>query len=81
MPRYEIAGCATEVFKLSDIQTALRKSGARNVRSRCAYGWPNQPHVATFSAADDKDASRIADLARDKMNRPGSLPAFIAHPY
>ena len=78
--RYEITGCATDVFPLEDIQNALRSVGARNVRHRNAYGWWNQPSVATFRADSDAEAERIADAARATL-RPGTLPVLLPYSY
>lgn len=80
MARYEITGCATDVFSLADIQTALRAVGAKRVNRRHAFGWSNQPHVATFAAAAETEARRLADAAREQL-RPGSLPALLPYRY
>ncbi len=81
MARYEITGCATDVFSLAEIQEALRKAGAKNVRSRYAFGWSNQPHVATFSATNQSSADKICEAARKLFLRRGSLPALLAWEY
>lgn len=64
MARFEITGTATDVFTLDQIQQALRQAGARKVRSRNAFGWRNQPHVATFEAAHSMQAEAFANDAR-----------------
>lgn len=81
MPRFEITGRANDVFNLSDIQDALRKSGAINVRSRYAFGWSNQPHVATFSANDLRQARTICDNARALLVSDGDFPSLIPYAY
>ena len=80
MEMHEAIGCATDVFALVDIQEALRRAGAKNVRARRAFGWSNQPRVATYSAESESAARRIADRARETL-RPGSLPALIPYRY
>ena len=79
--RYEITGCATDVFALTAIQGALRKVGAVRVSARCAFGWSNQPRVATFSAADDRAARDVCEQARATLNHPSSLPSLLPHAY
>lgn len=81
MPRYEITGTATDVFPLARIQEALRKAGASRVNARCAFGWSNQPRVATFAAADEGEAKRLCDAARATLNHPSSLPSLHPHSY
>lgn len=81
MTRFEITGRANDVFPLADIQNALRKSGAINVRSRCAFGWSNQPHVATFSANDLRQARTICDDARALLAPDGGVPSLIPYAY
>ena len=78
--RFEITGCATDVFSLADIQNALRESGAIRVSSRHAFGWRNQPQVATFAAVNENAAKIICDAARKRL-RYGSLPALIPTQY
>lgn len=79
--RYEITGCATDVFNLDRVQAALRLVGASRVSARRAFGWGNQPRVATFAAADDHAARDICDRARETLNHPSSLPALLPHAY
>lgn len=81
MQRFEITGTATDVFPLESVQTALRAVGASRVNARRAFGWSNQPPVATFAATDDASAKRICDAARERLNHPSSLPALIPHSY
>ena len=81
MARFEITGCATDVFACSDIQIALRKAGAKRVGKRHAFGWSNQPMVATFTAESEREARKIAECARDLLGRPGSLPALLPFEY
>lgn len=81
MTRFEITGRANDVFELADIQDALRKSGAINVRSRPAFGWPNQPHVATFSAETWRQARTICDNVRALLPRDGDFPSLIPYEY
>lgn len=78
MRRYEITGTATDVFSLETVQGALRKVGAARVSARCAFGWSNQPRVATFAAPDDDAARDLCQRARDTLNHPSSLPSL--HP-
>lgn len=78
--RYEITGTATDLYSLETIQTALKKVGACRVRARCAFGWSNQPRVATFFAKDDATARKFADAARATVDGR-SLPSFIPHSY
>ena len=70
MARYEITGCATDIYSLGEIQDALRQAGAVKVSARKAFGWSNQPHVATFAASSDDQAKRLCDAAR-KVLGPG----------
>lgn len=81
MKRFEITGTATDVFSLADIQSALRKSGAINVRARNAFGQSNQPKVATFSAETQNYADKIASDARELLPLDGFLPALLAWEY
>lgn len=80
MPRFEITGTATDVFTRHQIMTALRESGAPFVRSRRAFGWRNQPRVATFAASNEREAKAICDRARERLG-PGSLPSLIPQAY
>ncbi len=80
MPRYEITGSATDHFTLKQIQTALIDAGAVRVKARNAFGWANQPKVATFAAATSDEASRITDAARALLG-PGSLPVLLPYRY
>ncbi len=80
MARYEITGCATDVFTLAEIQQALRDVGAERVNARYAFGWRNQPRVATFAADNLAMAKFIADNARNLL-RPGSLPSLLPTEY
>lgn len=81
MPRFEITGTSTDVFPLDKVQAALREVGAERVSARRAFGWSNQPHVATFAAPDDASARRICAAARERLNHPWSLPSLIPHSY
>jgi hypothetical protein len=79
--RYEITGCATNVFTLEQIQSAVRQAGGAKVRSRRAFGWGNQPHVCTFAASNDALARQIASAARRFLpDEPRSL-SLIEHAY
>lgn len=79
MPRYEVTGCAMDVFALADIQTALRGAGAEQVSARRAYGGSSR-RAATFRAATDDEATRLCDAARATL-RPGSLPGLLPYRY
>lgn len=81
MQRYEITGTATDVFPLAKVQAALRAVGAKRVNARCAYGWSNQPRVATFAAPDDASAKRLCEAARERLDHPSSLPALRPFAY
>ena len=63
MSRYEVTGGNGRNASLPEIQSALRKAGAHNVRARNAYGWSNQPKVATFNAVSDADATALCNDA------------------
>lgn len=82
MARYEITGTATDVFSLAEITQAITTAGAKRVNQRHAFGWGNQPLVATFRAEDGQEAKRICDAARATM-RPdlGSLPSLLPWKY
>lgn len=79
--RYEITGTATDVFPVAAVQAALRTAGAKRVNARCAFGWRNQPRVATFAAADDDAARDVCERARETLNHPSSLPGLHPYPY
>lgn len=81
MPRYEITGTATDVFTLEQIQGALSKVLARKINRRRAFGWSNQPHVATFEAANQQEADTVARQARKELPDPNSFPALLAWEY
>lgn len=78
MPRFEITGTATDTFTLEQIQAAITAEGAERVNARNAFGWSNQPKVATFAAACEAEAKRICDKARERLG-PGCWPSL--HPY
>lgn len=78
--RYEITGTATDKWTLLEIQDAIKMAGATDVSARRAFGWNNQPHVATFSAASDGDAMAICEKAREYIG-PGTIPILIPYPY
>ena len=80
MPRFEVTGTATDVYTLSEIMEALKTVGARNINRRNAFGWRNQPHVATFEADDEQEADFLCTKAREALG-PGSLPALLPHIY
>lgn len=63
MARFEITGGNGRGASLEAISAAIRKAGGKRVSRRCAYGWPNQPHVVTFSATDDQAAKAICHAA------------------
>ncbi|MEO5867227.1 MAG: hypothetical protein ABIS14_12715 [Sphingomonas sp.] len=82
MHRYEITGTATDVFSLAAIQNALRTAGARRIGRRHAFGWSNQPPVATFAADSEAEAKRVCDAARALLPNPESgLPALLPFEY
>jgi hypothetical protein len=82
-PRFEITGCATDVFTLEQISAAVKKAGAILVNARNAFGWSNQPKVCTFEAPNRKEANHICDEARETLKsvRAGDFPSIIAHMY
>lgn len=80
MPRYEITGRATDVYSVETVQDALRRAGAARVKARNAFGWSNQPQVATFYADDSDKAARIADVAAGLLSED-SLPSLIPYAY
>lgn len=80
MPRYEITGTATDRFTIADIQEAIKSTGAQAVNRRHAFGMSNQPHVATFTAPDERTARDICDKARALLG-PGDLPALLPYEY
>ena len=61
--RFEVTSGNGHRAKLSEIQNALKKAGAKNVRKRRAFGMPNQPYVATFGTYCEADAKRICNVA------------------
>lgn len=80
MTRFEVTGTANDVFTLANIQKALKAAGASRVRSRNAFGWANQPQVATFAAESEAAAKKITDVARGLLGS-GTLPALLAFEY
>ncbi len=80
MPRYEVTGTATDVYTCAQVRRALVRSGAKTVRARRAFGWMNQPLVATFYADDASEAQRLCDAARADLG-PGNLPALLPTAY
>ena len=80
MVRFEITGCATDVFTLAAIQSAIKAAGAKRVRARKAFGWRNQPAVATFAADNGRQAKSICEAARLHLGA-GSLPALLPRQY
>ena len=79
--RYEIRGLIADSFSLAEISAALAKAGAKRINARRAFGWPNQPRVATFWAESDAAADRMADLADSQLAKRASLPCIIAYRY
>lgn len=75
----------SDVFPLNVIKSALVYAEAKNVRQRRAFGWRNQPHVATFEAANDETARAVADKATDiakaMIGRTASLPVLRPFAY
>lgn len=63
MHRYEITNSAASCAKIEDICKALKAAGATRVRTRHAFGFSNQPRVATFAAVDRDAAGKICDAA------------------
>ena len=63
MARFEITGGNGCGATLSEIQKALRKAGAKNVRKRRAFGMSNQPYVATFAASCELEAKKVCKAA------------------
>ena len=61
--RFEVTGGNGRGAKVSEIQDALRAAGAMRVGSAYAYGWSNQPRVATFSAESEIAARAICRRA------------------
>ena len=61
--RFEITGGNGHGAKLSEIQEALKKAGAKNVRKRRAFGMSNQPYVATFGATCESEARWVCNAA------------------
>lgn len=80
--RFEITGCATDVFTLEQIQSAIRQAGGAKVSARKAFGMSNQPKVCTFAATNEALAQQIAKQARALFlpAEPRSL-SLIAHSY
>lgn len=78
--RFEITGTATDVWTCDEIRTALRVAGAQKVGARRAFGMSNQPRVATFTAADQAEADRLANAARERLPYTSSLPGLHAFP-
>jgi peptidoglycan hydrolase-like protein with peptidoglycan-binding domain len=83
MTRYEVTGGNGRGASLPEIQSALRKAGAYNVRARNAYGWSNQPQVATFSAKSDNDADKVCNAACEILwpHDPSIMASLIAFRY
>jgi len=81
--RFEITGCAAGYWTCAEIQLALKLAGATGINRRRAFGWRNQPHVATFAAADDSEAKQICEAARKLISsRPfPAAPSLIAWSY
>lgn len=79
--RYEITGGICDSFTLADISAALSKAGALRINARCAFGWSNQPRVATFWSESEAAADIIADSADSYLAKRGSLPCIIARLY
>ena len=63
MERFEITNSAAQSGDVADIVAALKKVKALRVRTRKAFGYSNQPHVATFAAPDLDTAKRICEKA------------------
>jgi len=83
MKRFEVTGCAADYWPLPAMQEALKKAGARDVRSRHAFGWSNQPRVATFAADCEADARIVCDRARSIISREPfpAAPWIIGYRY
>ena len=63
MERFEITNSSARSGEVADIVAALKKVKALRVNTRRAFGWSNQPHVATFAAPDIETAKRICESA------------------
>jgi hypothetical protein len=63
--RFELTGGNGRGADLTAIGAAIRAAGGRNVRSRRAFGMPNQPAVVTFECADEWAACAICRQASD----------------
>lgn len=61
--RFEVTGGNGRGASLEAIKGALHQAGASNVRQAYAFGWPNQPRVATFTAQDDSEARKLCEAA------------------
>lgn len=82
MRQYEITGCSTDHWTVEQIKDALSRSGAKDVGERCAFGWDNQPLVATFYAKSHTEADTLCDAARELLTDVPfpRLPSLIAWP-
>lgn len=69
--RFEITNHAASFIPLDVIKAELRKAGATRVNARRAFGWSNQPRVATFSAIDHDTARRICTAAGSALFNAG----------
>ena len=74
--RFEVTCSNASNYKLADIQAALSASGALRVNARNAYGWRNQPKVATFAAVSEDAAKTICDAAAIRLGSRFGLPAY-----
>lgn len=82
--RFEITGTATDIWPVDVVQAALTAAKATAVSKRRAFGWSNQPYVATFAALDQEEADAIAARARAAIpgiESFGSLPGLYPRPY
>ena len=79
--RYEITGTITDSFTLTEITAALVSAGAKRINARNAFGWSNQPKVATFWAESEFAAKSIVDSADSFLAKTASLPCIIAYHY
>ena len=61
--RFEVTGGNGRGATVEQIRNALTQAGARHVSQRRAFGWSNQPYVATFAALGESDAKVICEKA------------------
>ena len=63
MPRYETTGSAAGLVDNDKLKAALKREGARNVRTARQFGWFNQPEVLRFNAPTAEQAQKTLDRA------------------